>query len=227
MRGSFFIDREVFNRNEEKTPVKNRNHRQRSLKSQEDFIMAKIDTTLISGYEDMTAEEKLAALENYEYDDKADEISRLKAANTKASKEAAEWKRKHREAMSEEERKAQEVADELNKLREQNAALLRESGVAKHKAKFLGMGYEEALASDAAVAMVDGDMEKLFTYQQKHHEALEKKIRADALKGVDKPVSDKGEGAMTLEKLRKMSANERYEFSQKNPDEYNKLYGGN
>lgn len=41
MRGSFFIDREVFNRNEEKTPVKNRNHRQRSLKSQEELLWQK------------------------------------------------------------------------------------------------------------------------------------------------------------------------------------------
>jgi hypothetical protein len=115
----------------------------------------------------------------------------------------------------------------MKQLEEQNATLLRESGVAKHKAKFLAMGYDETLASDAAAAMVDGDTEKLFTYQQKHQEALEKKIRADALKGTPKPVPDKGDGAMTLDKLRKMSAQERLEFSQKNPDEYRTLYGGN
>ena len=119
------------------------------------------------------------------------------------------------------------MADELKQLREQNEKLLRESNVSKHKAKFLGMGYEEALASDAAAAMVDGDTEKLFTYQQKHQEALEKKIRADALKGTPKPVPDKNDGAMTLENLRKMSPQERLEFSQKNPEEYKTLYGGN
>ena len=112
-------------------------------------------------------------------------------------------------------------------MKDRNAELERESSVSKHKAKFLGMGYEEALAGDAATALVDGDMDKLFSYQQKHQEALEKKIRADALKSTDDPVRDKGDGAMTLEKLRKMSANERLEFSEKNPDEYNKLYGGN
>ena len=112
-------------------------------------------------------------------------------------------------------------------MQEENATLTRDSNVSKHKAKFLGMGYEEALANDAAVAMVDGDMEKLFSYQQKHQEALEKKIRADALKSTPKPVPDKADGAMTLENLKKMSAQERYEFSQKNPDEYKTLYGGN
>ena len=159
--------------------------------------------------------------------DQSAEIERLRAALTKSNSENAEWKKKHREALSEEERKAQETADLIKQLQEQNASLLRESSVSKHKAKFLAMGYDEALAVDAATAMVDGDMDKLFTYQQKHQEALSKKIRAEALKGTPKPVPDKGDGAMTLEKLRKMSAQERLEFSQKNPDEYKTLYGGN
>lgn len=189
----------------------------------------KFKDLLKDAYKDgMTLEEIEKALADIEFpEDQTAEVERLKTANSKLSSENADWKRKHREALSEEERKAQETADRMKQLEEQNAALLRESGVAKHKAKFLGMGYEEALANEAAVAMVDGDMDKLFTYQQKHQEALEKKIRAEALKGVDKPVSDKGDGAMTLEKLRKMSASERYEFSQKNPDEYKTLYGGN
>ena len=178
--------------------------------------------------EGITVEEIESALADVEIPaDLSAENERLKNANSKLSSENAEWKRKHREALSEEERKAQETADRMKQLEEQNAALLRESGVAKHKAKFLGMGYEEALASDAAVAMVDGDMEKLFSYQQKHQEALEKKIRADVLKGTPKPVPDKADGAMTLEKFRKMSPSERFEYSQKNPDEYKALYGGN
>ncbi len=178
--------------------------------------------------EGMTVEEIESALGDVEIPaDLSAENERLKTANSKLSSENAEWKRKHREALSEEERKAQETAELLQQLKDRNAELERESSVSKHKAKFLGMGYEEALAGDAATALVDGDMDKLFSYQQKHQEALEKKIRADALKSTDDPVRDKGDGAMTLEKLRKMSANERLEFSEKNPDEYNKLYGGN
>ena len=189
----------------------------------------KLKDLLKDAYKDgITVEEIESALADVEIPtDLSVELEKLKTANSKLSSENAEWKRKHREALSEEERKAQEMADRMKQLEEQNASLLRESSVSKHKAKFLGMGYEEALASDAAVAMVDGNMDKLFSYQQKHQEALEKKIRADALKGVEKPVPEKGDGAMTLDKLRKMSANERYEFSQKNPDEYKTLYGGN
>lgn len=178
--------------------------------------------------EGMTLEEIEAALADVELPaDQTAEVERLKTALSKSNSENAEWKKKHRDALSEEERKSQEVAEELKQLREQNEKLLRESNLSKHKAKFLSMGYEEALATDAATAMADGDMEKLFSYQQKHQEALEKKIRADALKGTPKPVPTKGEGAMTLENLRKMSPQERLEFSQKNPEEYKSLYGGN
>ena len=178
--------------------------------------------------EGMTLEEIEAAMADVELpEDLSAEVERLKTANSKLSSENADWKRKHREALTEEERKAQEMADRMKELEEQNATLLRDSNVSKHKAKFLGMGYEESLANDAATAMVDGDMEKLFAYQQKHQEALEKKIRADALKGTPKPVPDKADGAMTLENLRKMTTQERLEFAQKNPDEYKSLYGGN
>ena len=178
--------------------------------------------------EGMTVEEINAALAEVELPvDQTAEVERLKNALSKSNSENAEWKKKHREALSEEEKKAQETADLIKQLQERNAVLERDSSVSKHKAKFLGMGYEEALAADAAVAMADGDMDKLFSYQQKHQEALEKKIRADVLKGTPKPVPDKADGAMTLENLRKMSTQERLEFSQKNPDEYKALYGGN
>lgn len=178
--------------------------------------------------EGMSLEEIETALADIELPaDQSAEVKRLKDALSKSNSENAEWKKKHREALSEEERKTQETADLIAQLKEQNATLLRETNVSKHKAKFLGMGYDEALAGNAAEAMVDGDMDKLFSYQQKHQEALEKKIRADALKGTPKPVPDKGDGAMTLDKLKKMSAQERLEFSEKNPDEYKALYGGN
>ena len=178
--------------------------------------------------EDMTLEEIEAALADVELPgDQTAELERLKTANSKLSSENADWKRKHREALSEEERKSQEVADELKQLREQNEKLVRESNLSKHKAKFLGMGYEEALATDAAIAMVDGDTEKLFSYQQKHQEALEKKIRADALKGTPKPVPYKTDGVVTREQVSKMSVSERLKFYNEHPEEYKEMYGGN
>lgn len=178
--------------------------------------------------EGMTVAEIETALADIEFPtDQSAEVERLKNALSKSNSENAEWKKKHREALSEEERKAQETADLIKQLQEQNEKLVRESNVSKHKAKFLGMGYEEALAGEAAVAMVDGDMTKVFEFQQKHLEAFEKKIRADAMKGTKKPVGDQGAGAATREQLAKMPVSERHKFYQENPDEYKRIYGGN
>ena len=189
----------------------------------------KIKDLLKDAYQEgMTLEDVETALADIEIPaDQSSEIERLKSALSKSNSENAEWKKKHREALSEEERKAQEMADRMKQLEEQNAALLRESSVSKHKARFLGMGYEEALAGDAALAMADGDMEKLFSYQLKHQEALEKKIRAEALKGTPKPVPDKKDGAITREQVSKMSVDERVKFYNEHPEEYKEIYGGN
>lgn len=53
----------------------------------------KIDTLSIEGYSEMSAEEKLAALEAYEMPDQTSEIERYKNAQSKSASEAADWKR--------------------------------------------------------------------------------------------------------------------------------------
>ena len=57
--------------------------------------MAKIDITKIEGYDKMTPEEKLAALEAFEYEDNFSELEKYKNAASKANSEAAEWRKKH------------------------------------------------------------------------------------------------------------------------------------
>lgn len=53
----------------------------------------KIDTSRIEGYADMSTEDKLKALECFEYEDNAAELSRQKNAISKANSDAAQWKR--------------------------------------------------------------------------------------------------------------------------------------
>jgi len=75
--------------------------------------------------------------------------------------------------------------------------------------------------------MTDGDTDKVFANQQKYLEAYGKKVRAEALKDTPKPTPDGDGKIMTLEKFRKMSPQERYEYSVEHPTEYKQLYGGN
>ena len=70
-----------------------------------------MDTTKIAGYENMTAEEKIAALEAYEFDTSG-MVS--KATLDRATADAAEWKRKYNSTLSEAEQ-ARLAAEEAQK----------------------------------------------------------------------------------------------------------------
>lgn len=177
----------------------------------------------------MTVEEIEAALVDVTPpSNDSSEIERLKAALSKSNSEAAGYKKQLREKMTEDEQKAQKEAEERAELQAAYEKLLSETQISKNKAKFLSLGYDEKLAEETAEAMVKGDSEKVFTNQLKHQQNLEKKIRADVLKDTPPPVGGNGDDVMTLEKLKQMSPEQRYEFSIKNSEQYKALYeGGN
>lgn len=188
--------------------------------------MAKIDVSKIEGYAEMTPEEKVAALEAHEYDDLSAEVEKYKNAASKANSEAADWRKKHNALLSEEEQKKQANDEELTTLRQRVADMEKKELIAGHKAKFLAMGYDEALADATAKAMVDGDTDKVFANHKKFLEAHDKSIKAELLGDTPKPPAG-GEGSgMTLEKFRKLSPQERHDFSVNHPEEYKELYNG-
>lgn len=176
----------------------------------------------------MTFEEVETALESVTIpEDNSAEIGRLKNALSKSNSEAAGYKKQLREKMTEDEQKKQKEQEEREELQNKYDKLLRESVIAKNKAKLVALGYEEALADETAEAMADGDSDKVFANQQKHLASFEKKVRAEALKDTPKPTPDGDSKTMTLEKFRKLSPTERHKFYTEHPDEYKELYGGN
>lgn len=191
--------------------------------------MAKVDITKIEGYEDMTPEEKIKALEAYEIEDVQPDYSGYvkKDVFDKTASELAGVKKQLKEKMTDDEAAKQKEQEEREELQSKYEKLLHDSEVSKNKAKLLALGYEEKLADDTAEAMVTGDLEKVMANQKKHLEAVEKKVRAEALKDTPKPTGDGDSKTMTLEKLRGMSPSERYTYSQEHPEEYKELYGGN
>ena len=159
--------------------------------------------------------------------DSSAEIDRLKNALSKSNSEAAEFKKQLREKMSAEELKAKEDAEKWEALVKERDELLREKTVAGHKAKYLALGYDEKLATETAEALANGDIDKVFANQKKHNDLVEKRIRADVLKETPMPEGGNGSDTMTKEKLRGMTAGERYNYSLEHPEEYKQLYGGN
>ena len=89
--------------------------------------MAKIDTTKIEGYADMTAEQKLAALEAFELpDNNSAELERLKNAVSKANSEAAEYKKQLRAKQTDAEIKAAEDEKARTEMEKELEGLRRE-----------------------------------------------------------------------------------------------------
>ena len=193
----------------------------------EDFTMGKIDVSQIEGYESMSMEDKLKALEGFEIP--APDFSGYvkKDLFDKTASELAAHKKQLKEKLTEDEAAKLREQEERAELQEKYEKLLRESEVAKNKAKLVGLGYDDKLADETAEAMADGDLEKVFINQKKHLDTFEKKVRAEALKDTPKPTPDGDSKTMTLDKLRKMSPAERATFYQEHPEEYKELYGGN
>ena len=164
--------------------------------------MAKIDVSTIEGYASMSAEDKVKALEALEYEDNTVELERLKKANDKLSSESAEWKRKHNALLSEEEKKKQEDADKLAQMEKELSDLRKDKTISEYKAKLIAQGYDEALASDTAQAMADGDTAKVFANQGKFLEDYAKKVKADAMKKTPKPPA--GDGSSDIDYSKKI-----------------------
>lgn len=192
----------------------------------------KIDTTKIAGFEEMTPEDKVAALQSYEFDEPEDnsaELKKLKDLNSKYSSEIAEYKKQSKAKMSEDEKIKSETEELIKNLTEQNEALNNEIKATRFTAKFLSQGYDEDLAKASANALIEGDSETFFANAEKFNDLLRKKIEADVLKTMAPP-EDKGKkpsSEMKKADFLKLSPADRLKYSQEHPEEYRKLYGGN
>lgn len=110
------------------------------------------------------------------------EIAKLKRANDALSSENKDWKAKYKETLSAQEQASMEKAEAAAKREEQFQQLLKENTVNKYEKSFLGLGYDEKQAHDAAVAQYDGDFDTLHGIQKAAQEAAIKKAEAEWIK---------------------------------------------
>ena len=162
--------------------------------------MAKINTSTIEGYDSMSAEEKVKALEALEYEDYSSENEKLKRLNEKANTEAAEWKRKHNALLTEDEKKKQEDADRVSAMEKELEELRRDKLVSGYAQKYMAQGFTEELAMSTAKALESGDMNTVFANQQKFLEDYAKTVRSEQMKGVPRPQGGVGTGEVDYSK---------------------------
>ena len=145
--------------------------------------MAKIDTTKIAGFDEMTAEDKLNALLGYEFEEpkEPEDVTKLKNALSKANSDAAEWKRQFREKQTEAERAEAERKEHEQAVEDELRTLRRDKTVSGYLAQCLALGYDNDLALRAAEAMADNDAAAIMACQQDFLEAKQKELEAAAL----------------------------------------------
>ena len=176
----------------------------------------------IENYENLTPEEKIAALEaNFT------SVAQMKATADKAASEAASYKKQLREKQTDDEIKAAEREAKLAEIMAEVESLRHEKMVGTYTASYLAMGYDEKLAKATAEAMAKGETDTVLKNQKIHLENREKALRTELLKQTPPPAGGSADAVMTKEKLRAMSPQERYQFSVDNPEEYKNIYGGN
>lgn len=144
--------------------------------------------------------------ENYREDISLAEISELlagydptkgmisKSQFDKLASELATTKKQLKERMTAEEQAVAERKAEQDKMAAELAELKKEKVLSEHKARLLGLGYEESLAADTARALVEGNMDEVFANQKKHLEAQEKALRAQLLTETPKPPAGSSRG---------------------------------
>ncbi len=189
--------------------------------------MVKIDTSRIEGYESMTPEEKVAALEGHEIEIPKPDLTGYvkKELLDKTAHEAADWKKKYNAQLSDDELKRQQLQEENQSMKEQLAVFERGKKISDYTAKFATHGYDAELAADTAEALADGDMEKVFANQQKFIDQLVADKKASDMKKTGRPGSVGGGSpeAMTKEKFLKMSYADQIAYKDEHPNWANEL----
>lgn len=151
------------------------------------------------------------------------EIERLTAALSKSNTEAADNKRKLRERQSEEEKQKEEQAQQMAVMKEELENLRKEKILTANKGQLIALGYDEALATETAQAIVDGNTTKLFANQKKFIEEQRSKIRAELMKGTPNPPPGGGTDTMTKEAYRAMPLDQKQKLAVENPTLYKKF----
>ena len=189
--------------------------------------MAKIDISKIEGYESMSAEEKLAALEALDLPDPDYSGWVKKDVADKYASEAAGYKKQLRERMTEDEAAKAKAAEDMAAVMAELESLRADKAVSEFTTQFMGIGYDEALAKSTAAALQKGDMVAMFKNHAKFVADREKALKAELLKDTPAPPAGEGTKGMTKEDFSKMSLLEKQKFAQENPEQYKELYGGN
>ena len=145
----------------------------------------KVDVSKIDGYSEMSAEDKIKALEAFEFEapkqTEDGEVKKLREALSKTNSEAANLKRALHEKMSEAEKAEAERKEREQQIEEELNTLRKDRKIATLEKAYLAAGYPADLAAASAVAQADGDTETVLKNQLVYLSDTKKKLESEAL----------------------------------------------
>lgn len=164
--------------------------------------MARIDISSIEGYERMSAEEKIAALEGFEIPAPDYTGFVKKELFDRVSSQVADFKKKEQARMTQEELEKARAEEERATMQAELEQLRKDKLVQEYMTQYMGLGYDKDLAKSTAEALESGDMQTVFYNQTKFATAREKALKAELLKDTPKPAG--GNGAMIADYRKKI-----------------------
>ena len=189
--------------------------------------MADLKSLLGDKYKDGMTIEEIMALEVEEPKADTSAYDNLKKRLDEVMSEAAGYKKQLRSNMTEAEQKAAADAEKYAEIVAERDQLKAEKAIAENAKGLVAIGYDDTLATEVATALYNGDAETVIKAQAKFVDAQKKAVLADAVKETPVPPAGGESGTVvTKDKLRAMSPTERFEFSQKHPEEYKQIYNG-
>lgn len=153
------------------------------------------------------------------------EIAKMKRSLDKVSSEAADYKRKWKESLSEAEQASMAKAEEQAKHEEEFESLKRQVAVNELTENFMDLGYSKELAKKAANAQFDSDAQTLHDIQKQVQEAQKKEWEAEFLASRPELNAGVGNNAPTLTKdqFDNMTLIEKSKLRRENEAEYKRL----
>jgi len=153
------------------------------------------------------------------------ENARLKRATDKATSEAADFKKKWRATLSEQEQASVEKAEREVEREEQFQALLRENNINKAEKTYMALGYTQEESQKIAIAEVDNDFESRVRIMAEVDARKKKEYESEWIK--NRPQVNVGVGGekapLTKEEFEKLGYKDIVDFKAKYPETY-KVY---
>ena len=140
----------------------------------------KVDTTKIEGYDAMSTEEKLAALEGYEMEI-PDESTHLKELLSKKNQELGDITKQLRERMSAEEKAEADRKAALEAKDARIAELEKNEKLTTFTNAYMGIGFNQEDARKQAELLFEGDFSSVIANHKAHIDNISKQVVADAI----------------------------------------------